>query len=317
MANLQYSADILDDILWRSDEVTDGTSDYEDRSLVYLNRAYKALWMGGTEFDPKINEIWWWLQAEDTITLQPTIKTGTVSVTNNSADITFSGNITPDLTDGWFLEVTGEADRYQFSVHGGNQNSATLDSVFTGTTDAASGYRLMKLDYDIASDALKPITEFHSSQDNVYTIEAMPLRKMDKEYPIELMQSGVPTRFAYVDEDTVRFNKYGDDNGDYIRLDYDYLKRPADLTDSGSEEPLVPWHYRHVLADMALYFLHMDKENSRALEVKKQAQAGLRAMKLENAARWAQTGRVGHIYPRPRNKHTKEIYRTESGLIIG
>ena len=317
MSNLTYSGDIIDDILWRSDELTDGTSDYESQALSYLNRAYRSLWMGGTEFDPKINEIWWWLKAESTITLQPTIKTGTVSVTNNSASVTFSGNITPDLMDGWFLSVNNESDVYQFSVHGGNQNSATLDSVFTGTTNTAAGYRLMKLDYDLASDTLKPIAEFHSSQDNQYSITGMSLRKMDKEYPVNLIEAGVPSRFAMVDENTVRFNKFGDDNGGYIRLDYDYLKKPSDLTNSGSEEPLLPLQYRHVLADMALYFVHMDKENTRAREVKEQAKMGLRAMKLENAARWAQIGRSGHIYPRPRNKNSKEVYRTESGLIIG
>ena len=61
MSNLQFSADILDDMLFRAGEPTDGTSEYESKALESLNRAYQALWMGGAELDTTINEDWWWL----------------------------------------------------------------------------------------------------------------------------------------------------------------------------------------------------------------------------------------------------------------
>ena len=92
MSNYQFSADLVNDILTRNGELTDGTSDFDARALELLNRAYQALWMGGTEIDPTINEEWHWLKADPPLTLLllPVVNSGTVSVTNNNTSITFS-----------------------------------------------------------------------------------------------------------------------------------------------------------------------------------------------------------------------------------
>lgn len=320
MANLTYSSELLDDILFRSDELTDGTSDHESQALVYLNRAYRSLYMGGVEFFPDGgSELWWWLNTgSSNIIMQPTITTGTISVTNNNASVTFSGNITPDLTDGWYLKVDDHPDIFKFSVHGGNQNSATLDSVYTGDTDTAASYRLMKLEYDLASDVLYLSDKMHCNQDSQYDVHGMALSQMKERYPLHLLDSGVPNAFAPVSETRVMFNSYGSTSGDYIRVDYDYLKRPADLTDSAAEEPIVPLQYRHVLADMAVYFIHMDKENDRMNLAYNQAKGGIMAMKKENRSRHAKIGEAGRIYTRQSNyRYLRRTLRTESGIILG
>lgn len=317
MANLTYSSELLDDILWRADELTDGTSDFESQALSYLNRAYRALWMGGTEFDPTINEEWWWLQSRGTLVLQPTNTSGTVAVTNNSAAVVFSEAKTFDLTSGWYLKVTGETDVYRFSAQDANQSNATLDSVFTGDTDTGASFTLFKLEYDLGGDVLRLNDKMHASRDARYDIYGMDLSKMDEEFPIHLIEAGTPSRFAMVDEDTVKFNRYGSADGNYIRVDYSYTKKPADLTDDAAEEPLVPLQYRHLLSDMAVFFIHQDKENDRAATTYEMARRGLKAMKNENKARWAKMGRVGHIYARPITKDRGGILRTESGIIIG
>ena len=43
MANYTTSADLVTDILFRSNEPTDGTSDFDSIALQYLNRAYQGL----------------------------------------------------------------------------------------------------------------------------------------------------------------------------------------------------------------------------------------------------------------------------------
>ena len=77
---LASTLQIRNDALFRAGEKTDGTSDLDAQSLIYLNRAYRALYMGGNEFDPSINEIWWWLKREDNIILDSVIDTDTVYV---------------------------------------------------------------------------------------------------------------------------------------------------------------------------------------------------------------------------------------------
>ena len=84
MANLTTSKDIKDYVLFHADEPTDGSSDFNDQSVVEMNRAYENIWTGGSAFDPTISEKWWWLKKEASLILNPQRDSGTVAVTNNS-----------------------------------------------------------------------------------------------------------------------------------------------------------------------------------------------------------------------------------------
>ena len=75
-----------------------------------------------------------------------------------------------------------------------------------------------------------------------------------------------------------------------MRVEYDYIKRPAALANTPLEEPLVPLEHRHVIADLALAYLFMDKNDSRAAQVLQLAQAGLVTMAGENRARLSTIG---------------------------
>lgn len=317
MANLQYSSDIINDALFRAGEPTDGTSDFDSVALIYLNRAYRAMWMGGTEFDPTLHEDWWWLHTEASLILNPSITTGTVSVTNNDTAITFSSAPAASVA-GYHFKTNAHADVFKISAHTAGNTAATLDSVYTGDTAGTANYRLMQLEYSLASDCLKVISPMRVYQDSRYDVTGQDLREMEREWPLNLIEAGAPERFGMVNETTVRFNRYGSSEGDLIRVDYDYMRRPDALTDSGSEEPLVPLTYRHVLADMTLYFLMMDKDDTRAAPIGLQAKSGLKAMSNENRSRWAYMGEPGQIYPRQSNiGKLKGPLRTESGIIIG
>lgn len=316
MTILQFSSEIIDDALFRAGEATDGTSEYDATALDYLNRAYRALWLGGGEIAPEVNEPWLWLKKDPpgVLVLQPVVSLGTVAAVNNNAVITFSD--APALSAvGWFLRLAGHDDIFRIITHTAATTSATLDSVYTGESVTAS-FELMKLEYTLAADAHRVISPMRVRSNERGEIEGTDLSAMDANYPLTWAGDGIPTRFALVTETKVRFNAAGPTTpGDFIRVEYDYLRIPADLTNSDSEEPLVPLQYRQVLADYTLFMLAVAKNDDRAGGWLKQAQAGVIAMASDNRARTLQSGRsVGRISPRGRG--TGRTLRTASGLYI-
>ena len=323
MANLQYASDLLDDALFRAGEKIDGTSDFEAAALRYLNRSYSGIWMGGRELVPDVQEEWHWLRKypPGVLTLQPSIATGTVLVTNNSTGITFSSAPAVDL-DNWFFKVDTHEDVFRISAHTAGAAAATLDSVYTGEDAAAAAYKVFKLEYDLASDVLRvvsPMRAFRAERE--YLIDGIDLLALDAGYPLALIESGMPTKFAAVDEDTVRFNRYGGITSTaLIRVEYDYLYRPAVLTDAATE-PVVPWQFRSVLSDWVTGWLMLDKADSRAGAMLDAARSGVVAMAQEN--RHKQQGQAASAFGAIRTRqdqYQRDVrgpLRTSSGLIIG
>lgn len=320
MANYQYSSDILDDILFRAGEAIDGSSDFQAAALRYLNRAYQAIWSGGGELVPNMNEKWDWLRKNPpgVITMEPKYTTGTLSVTNNSTTITFSTNLTKSLV-GWYIKIDDHADMFRLTSASSGQAGGTLESVYTGTTASGKSFTAYKLDYDIASDVLQLIAPMRTYQDRS-KVDGMDERALRTMWPLRMVTGGVPKAFALIDGNTVRFSHYGRDGAnDLIKLEYEYLQRPSGLTDSGAEEPLVPFEHRKVLADYATYMLFLDKNDRRADAAGLLAKNGLIAMQKQNNNTRASLGdNVGMIRPRGRSGLSEDgIVRTSTGLIIG
>lgn len=321
MSNYRYSADLLTDLLFRCSEPTDASSDFQEAALRYLNRAYQSLCMGGAELDPSIQEDWWWLRKSPpgVLTLYPVKTTGTVSVTNANTGATFSTD--PGSVAGWFLSVT-DAPGDIFRISSIAAGVAVLDSVYTGATNPTANYRLMKLEYDVASDVLRLISPMRAYRsDYRYEILGVDLSAMDRDDPLGLVEPGLPDRFAMVDENTLRFNRAGGTaSTDLIRVEYDYIARPDDLTNSASEEPVVPRQWRKILSDWAAWWLFVDKNDDRADAMGLAAKNTLRAMALENKHRLGSVGRgaIGRIVPRQdQYDRQRGPLRTSSGLILG
>jgi hypothetical protein len=323
VSNLQFASDLLDDALFRAGERTDGNSDYEAAALRYLNRAYFAICLGGRELVPDVQEDWWWLRKHPpgVLTLLPVITTGTVNVANNATGITFSSAPARDL-DNWFFKVDTHEDVFRISDHTAAVAAATLDSVYTGPDDAAATYKAFKLEYDLASDVLRPISPMRAFRaERMYEIVGVDALALDRDYPVALADSGMPDRFAMVDEDTVRFNRYGGvASTELIRVEYDYLYRPSVLTDA-SVEPVLPWQWRSILADFTTGWLMQDKNDDRAGGVLSLAQSGLQAMALENRHKMAGLAAQNFGAIRPRQdiyqRQMRGPLRTSSGLVIG
>jgi hypothetical protein len=318
LANLTTSADLKAQGLFNAGELTNGDSDLDAQALIYLNRAYREIYMGGQAFLPDVNETWWWMKAEASIILEANIITGTVSVTKGSTSAVFSATPAPTMDSdvtGWHFKVTGHPDIFKVSSIA--TATAVLDTVYTGTTNATGSYTLFKLDYDLSASAIKLIAPMSAYQSSQYQIHGMSTSEMDREYPLALVTQGVPDKFSHMDENTVRFNKWGSATaGEIIRLDYDYFALPTALADD-TAEPLIPLQYRHVLSDMVAYYLLGDKNDNQQEIYGFQAKAGIRSMANENKGRWAQIGKSGHIYPRQRATNSRQLRTQTQGIVIG
>lgn len=325
MANFKYTADLLNYILFMAGEPTDGTSDFEANALEQLNRSYQAIWSGGSEIDPSVREVWWWLRKEDpgTLLLEPPIETGTLTVTKGDTAVVFSSAPASSVAD-WHIRINNDAEVYRVASHTAASANAVLDGAYV-TTSGSYSYKLMKLEYDLATDVYTIASPMRIYTDSRDEITGMELPSLEERWPLRLVQQGTPEAFAVVRDrisDTspirVRFSHFGDEAvGDYIRVDYDYYRVPDDLVDSGSQEPLVPLHMRRMIADHALSFLFLGKNDNKATSFATLAKNGLIAMAREQRQRRARFSKdYGRIMTRQKSL-VRGPLRTESGHIIG
>lgn len=308
--------DIMDDILFRAGEIR-GSSEWDLQALTYLNRAYKALAIGGSEFVAEYVDDWWWLRDTKTLTVLPST-TGLVSATTDSTSLSFAVNQPNSLVD-YRIRFSGHSDVFRIASHTGGTNSAVLDSVYTGDTNAVQEYTLMKVRYDLdvsVSAILSPVIAF---QENPQIMGMQPER-MDTLWPLSRLQPGVPQAFCLENERVLRFSAGGRTDGRSMRMEYRFKPLVTDLVDSLGSVPLLPISYRHLLADMALTYVYIDKNDDRAVATMNSAKAGISAMLRENRRRLVKMDNTtGAIFTRPSHlaNNFSRLLRTESGLIIG
>jgi hypothetical protein len=203
-------------------------------------------------------------------------------------------------------------------THSAAATLATLDGNYTGETNTAASFDIMKIEYALSSAVqvlMSPMTAFREPH-RIYGIQP---ERMDELFPMMRLRPGVPEAFALEDERTVRFSHGGLTDGNQMRIEYRYRPFITDLTDSTSSIPLVPTQWMHILADMALVYVLLDKNDDRSNAAALGARTGLAAMLKENRRR---TVKVDHLagYIRPRQSqrlNTRGPIRTASGLIIG
>lgn len=308
-------------MLFRASEATDGTSDFATQALQYLNRAYHLLCQGGSALDPSVREDWWWLRAPSpgVLTLEPQT-TNTATATTGSTSVTLGAAPAASVA-GYIFFVDGHPDMFRVATHTGGSPSLTLDGGYTGVDVVGAACTLRKVAYPLASDVLRPIAPMrvyrHTGlQLRDYKIDGVDLNTMDEYYPLPWLEAGIPDLFAPIGEFTVRFNRYGLSTP--VRIEYEYLKRPAALANTLNEEPLVPLERRSMLSDFATGLLMVDKDDTRATGILEFARRNLLSMALENRNRWSRmSDHMLRIHPRDHNRQRYGPIRTEAGLIIG
>lgn len=149
MAQFRTSADILDEILLKSGEPTNGNSPFESRAVTYANKVHHAIIGGGNIFNLNVDEPWVWARSHSPIVIElmPAYTTGSVSCTQDSISITFSVAPTSSL-EGWHFQVNGKGTVYKITQHTASSTSAVIDSAFVSDTNSYS-FRAFQLDYKI------------------------------------------------------------------------------------------------------------------------------------------------------------------------
>ena len=155
MAQFRTSADLLDSILRRAGEVTNGNSDLEADALEYLNRIHHTIISGGSEFDVEVDEAWTWARAKRpmVIELQPKYDTGTVSLTLGSEVGAFSSAPANSLL-GWYIQMTGRDTTYRIGEHTAGQTAFEIDGLYAEATGATQEFQAFKLDYELTPSHL-------------------------------------------------------------------------------------------------------------------------------------------------------------------
>lgn len=239
MSNFETFSELKIATLERVGEVTNGTSDYDATVEEQMNQMNRALYSGGNEFGVDLGEIWEWARSKDpgVLTLLPPYETGTVSLTQGSASGTF-GTAPTGLGSlvGHFFIVTNRSTIYRISAHTADATAFTLDQIYLEDTGTTLGFRVVKLDYELAA-GIERLTQtmrcflLQTNEDPFGEIAGTDPASFSRNYPLLALESGTPDRFTIIHESnglfTVRFNKYPSTNK--TRVEYEYIPRAPNL----------------------------------------------------------------------------------------
>jgi len=323
---------LKEDVLFRASEPSGGVSAWEPKIIDYINRNYREIATGASAFLPEFTDDWWWMREASYFILEPVYEVGTISVTTGSSVVVLTN---PPQFDpaGWTLRLKDQQvpDVFQVTLAGVAQPNLTLDAPYTGPSATGAGYFLMKINYKPNANVrpqvlLGPMRAFRYPE-RIYGVSP---ERMDELWPLARLTPGIPQAFCILQELNeyqnpgepweVRFS-HGGLIGQQMRVDYWYRPVLADLGDTIDSIPRIPQQWRHILADMALVQVLLDKNDDRANAAALAARTTLAAMLKENRRRNVKVDfKAGHISPRGVVGHPGERpypIRTESGLIIG
>ena len=308
MANGESANDLKKEVLNRCGEKDDGTSDFDGTALSYLNKAQQKVFAGSSEFELDMGEPWQWAKSQSkiTVTLPPFVGTNQTqsllaTFTYNSASCTFSqapqiNGVNVSLT-GWWIQTTAASEWYLITAHVSGATVFTIDTVFNDANAVSSSFIAIQLDFTLTAVNLNNSepggimriaapAECYRQQsydnDNEYKVYGVDLREMRRQYPLSVIEEGVPTRFAVTSQlngvFTIRFNKYADLQ---TRLDFEYIAVPPDLTSNPDTIPAIPREYRDVLVYIASWWIMRDKADDRQDSYKQDVQNSLKAMIMD------------------------------------
>lgn len=324
---------LKEDVLFRASEPFGGISGWDTKLVDYLNRNYRELATGASAFLPEFTDDWWWMRESSYFIMEPAYQQGTITATKGSTVVTLTQPSQLDVA-GWKLRVrdSQNPDIFEITVAGAGQPNLTLDAPYTGTSVSGAPFVLMKTNYRPQPNVrpqvlLGPMRAFRSPE-RIYGVSQ---ERLDELWPLARLAPGIPQAFAIVQELNehqnpgepweVRFSHGGLTDNSQMRIDYWYRPVLDDLTDSVDSIPRVPMQWRHVLSDMSLVQVLLDKNDDRANAAALGARTTLAAMLKENRRRNVKVDfKAGHISPRgvvgtPGSRPFP--IRTESGLIIG
>lgn len=308
MANLSTYQDLSDDVLRRAGERIDGTSEFEDRIEEYLNRALLRILQEGITF-------LWTRKIGGVFNTVAKFISGTVSVTKGSDILTFPLPYPTTVLEGFKVRVDSKSPVYRVKTHTSGASIATLDAPYVDANNSAASYVFFQDEYALATDVLFLLTPLRIYE-HPYRINVIDENAMEDLYPLALIVEGAPAAAALIGEQRIRLSHYP---ADLKRVEYDYVQVLADLA-SAQTLPM-PKPDRQTLADGALYYLLLDKEDSKTDAAGLDFERDIGLMKSRRISQMTKSSQgFGQIHPRQDGKGAKfreGPLRTGSGLIIG
>lgn len=314
MANNYSTSDIVKDVLVNCGERFDGTSPYQQLALKFVNNVYKNLLSGANEFAPEIGDAWTWARTTNSIVLPGYYNTGSVNMTLNSPAGTFTNPPTISLA-GYHLKCTTPIDTwYIIKTHTANSANFTVDCPWVDAT-GTYGFTAPKLIFDLGPGILRLVEPFRIYSDRVLEylensndmsrIYSLSVLNFWKKYPLRQIQNDIPSVFMTLTRSEsswhVQFNKYVTNQ---IKIDYDSIAIPAELTFTTDSIPLVPFEYRDILSTGASFYLSDTKNNTaKSDRFFKLTQAKVQAMHLAEE-KYLKLGSVGFAQLVPRRDDT-------------
>jgi len=302
MANFDTFADLKSYVLGKCGEPSDGSSDYDSDSELFMNLMYFNILNGGSEYDIELSTPWIWAKARNPgiLTFEPPYETGTVALTNGSTSGTFSTAPTGlgSFTDSHQLKLDDEGAFYIFASHVADATAFTLDGPIVSDTNAAASFRAYKTDYTLLDDVIRlisPMRVYRRSFVQPSEVALIERNAFDRDFPKPNgFIKAVPTHATLVHEIdgqmVIRFNSWMDEQ---IRIEYDYIPFPTVLTASPDTTPLLPREDRVALAYAAIHQILEDKNDNKADKYFGLTQNKLRAMLLANQKQMRHTNLSG------------------------
>jgi len=358
MARFNTVEDLISHALFRSGEFTAGAladGDFYNGTdggpvLGYINDCVEGLILGGflglqgENGMPLPAVDWWWArkQPPGVLTLNPAITTGTVSAVQGQSTITFSSLLSVgSAIVGTFIVgsgiVGGPVDLTGYRIRIGDSrvvpriiststnaaNTATtaeLDAPWPDATISASPYVAAQLEYDLADDFVRFTGEPTLSADP-WSCPVMDVSTMEDQWPISMLQGGVPQAAALITPSKIRLSHYVTT---LTRVEYNYVYLPDRFvfpdTDP-AQDLILPPVYRRILPVGAAYYVNYDKADNKAGDMMGEAKAIYRTMVSEHNRHQRKMsqgfGRINYRLGQVRGLPGQGPLRTASGLIIG
>lgn len=284
-----YLTQILDtpalirDVLWRAGEPDGNVSDYYARVLDYLNRAELTVACGAQEFGPDLTHAWRWHKAVNpaVLILEPAWGAN-VSATHGSLTATITSPPTGAIRDltGEMFTAPNLAAWPRVAAMDPTRTILTWDAPWVDITTTVTG-AFWRLDYQLPRDLIRvldPVRAFQQGSSNIgrcKEVTGIDRLQMERQWPLRAVSVGPPEAYAVIAERTVRFNRPAHAP---FRVEVDYMQIPPVLYDGPDSIPREPPEYRHLLSDIATYFLYVDKDDARAAGQGQAVMARLRAM---------------------------------------
>jgi len=263
---------MLDDALKKAGETS--TSPERATALKYLNRAQLDVLSGSNEFDVDAGEVFPWSLAsiQRSLILKPAFGEGTtVSLTNGSTSGTLSDPPAYSLV-GRQLKINDRPEFFIITAHTAGMAAITLEVEYSDDTGAALSFSAKKLRYDLGDDILRLVSPMGIYRpqgvwdDEDSKIFGIDFSTFKKSYPLTMLRTGSPTRFAEIEQTDgaatkleVIFDKIVFEE---TKVDYDYVPYPTAMTDSVSSYSVMPRNDNMILVYITAFWLAMDKEDT-------------------------------------------------------